>query len=235
MERQPLEVIRAQARRLVSTLFETEQEVRFEAEPAELGQRVRLETPRAVYEELHLPLEGAFQLENMAVAVRASEVASMAGLEVSKEAVANGVSSTVWKARLERVAGRPDILIDSAHNPLGSRALASYLGENPCENRVLLFAVMEDKKHVEIMEPLLPYCRALVATRPPNRRAEAPELLAGSALERGLHAEAVEPTDRALGRARQLAGEEGEVVVAGSTFLAGEVKRLLEIEVSAGL
>jgi dihydrofolate synthase/folylpolyglutamate synthase len=225
---EPLEVVRAEAARRGSPLFETEKDVRIETEPAERGQQVRLETPRSVYESVQLPLEGAFQAENLAVAVRASEVASLVGIDVPHEAVLTGVPAVSWEARIERVEGRPGLLIDSAHNALGTAALGRYLAARPRGGRVLLFALMNDKDPDEVLAPLRPFFSALVATRPPNRRARSPVDLARTANVQGLHAEAVEVVEEAFARARELAGDEGEVVVAGSTFLAGEVKRVLE-------
>jgi dihydrofolate synthase/folylpolyglutamate synthase len=225
---EPLEVVRAEAARRGSPLFETEKEVRIEAEPAEKGQYVRLETPQALYESIHLPLEGAFQAENLAVAVRASEVASLVGIEIPQEAVLSGVPNTVWEARIERVEGRPGLLIDSAHNALGTAALGSHLADHHHGGRVLLFALMDDKAPSEVLAPLQRHFLAMVATRPPNRRARNPSDLVRVAEALGLQAEAVEPVEQALTRACELAGAEGEVVVAGSTYLAGEVKRLLE-------
>jgi dihydrofolate synthase/folylpolyglutamate synthase len=225
---EPLEVIRAEAAKRGSELFETEKEVRVEATPAARGQVVRLETPRTVYERIHLPLEGVFQAENLAVAVRAAEVASDIGLDVPRKAVIRGAATTVWEARLERVSGRPELLIDSVHNALGAAAMAGYLSGRPQRRRVLLFALMDDKDPAAVLTPLLPFFVSMVATRPPNRRARDPGVLVQAAGDQGLPAEAVEPVERALARAREMAGEGGEVVVAGSTFLAGEVKRILE-------
>ena len=233
LSREALEVVRAQAERQGSPLFETQKETRVEAETVHGNQKVRLVTPEAVYEELLLPLLGAHQVENLAVAVRAAEIASSVGLAVSREAVRSGVADTQWEARLEKVGGRPSLLIDSAHNPLGAAALARYLASQSNHRRVLLFALMDDKSIPGILEPLVPHVRAVVATRPPNRREKDPQSVVDWAIEKGLAAEAIEPTDRALARARELAGEDGEVVVAGSTFLAGEVKQILAEEVGS--
>jgi dihydrofolate synthase/folylpolyglutamate synthase len=224
----PLEVVRAEATRRGSPLFETEKEVRIETQLAEKGQQVRLETPRSVYESVHLPLEGVFQAENLAVAVRASEVASLVGIDVPHEAVLTGVPAVSWEARIERVEGRPGLLIDSAHNALGTAALGRYLAGRRKVGRILLFALMDDKDPDGVLAPLLPFVSAMVATRPPNRRARSAADLARAANAQGLQAEAVEVVEEALARARKLAGDEGEVVVAGSTYLAGEVKRLLQ-------
>lgn len=230
LEPKPLEVIRREAARRGARLFETEREVQYRVRPLETGQVVHLETPERVYEGLRLPLAGAHQVDNLAVAVRAAEVLSRMGIEVSSDAVRDGVASTKWPARLESFAGRPRLLVDSAHNPSGAAALARYLEAQPRRQRVLLFAVMEDKKSDRILAPLLPFFVAVVVTRPPNPRAMEPGLVAASLLERAVRTHAVEPTDKALARARRLAGAEGEVVVAGSIFLAGEVERILEEE-----
>jgi folylpolyglutamate synthase/dihydropteroate synthase len=89
---------------------------------------------------------------------------------------------------------------------------------------------MDDKSIPGFLEPLLPHIQAMVATRPSMRRAKDPQALVDWTVDCGLPTESIEPTERALARARELAGKEGEVVVAGSTFLAGEVKQILEEE-----
>lgn len=234
MEQKVLQVIRAEAERQGSPLIETERESRVSAETVDGKQKVRLETPEAVYDGLMLPLLGEHQVQNMVVAVRAAEIASSVGVTVTREAVRLGVSTTRWEARLERVSTRPTLLIDSAHNPLGASALARYLASQSSPRRVLLFALMDDKSVSGFLEPLLPHIQAMVATRPSIRRAKDPRAMVNWAIDCGLPAESIEPTERALARARELAGKEGEVVVAGSTFLAGEVKQILEEEVGSG-
>ncbi len=129
------------------------------------------------------------------------------------------------------MAGEPELLIDSAHNPLGAGALADYLQGQTQRNRVLLFGVMDDKKVDQMLGLLCPHVEHMVATRPPNPRALDPATLVALAKERGLEGEAEPSPNQALARARHLAGKRGEVVVAGSTFLAGEIKRLLLEEV----
>jgi dihydrofolate synthase/folylpolyglutamate synthase len=230
-----LEVIRAEAERQGSPLIETESEVevRVAAETVDGKQKVRLETPVAVYDALILPLLGEHQVENMVVAVRAAEIASSVGVTVTREAVQLGVAGTRWEARLEKISTQPTLLIDSAHNPLGASALARYLASQPSPRRVLLFALMDDKSIPGFLEPLLPHLQAMVATRPSIRRAKDPRALVNWAVDCGLTAESIESTERALARARELAGKKGEVVVAGSTFLAGEVKQILESEESS--
>src|SRR5262249_10208055 len=78
--------------------------------------QVELVTPQATYRGL-VPLPGAHQRANLAVAVRLLEAAREAGLEVDLSAVARGVARTRWPGRLQLLRGRPSLLLDGAHNP----------------------------------------------------------------------------------------------------------------------
>jgi dihydrofolate synthase/folylpolyglutamate synthase len=225
-----LSVIRAEAARQNAPLHRASEEVAVEACEAEGGQRVRLTTPAGVYRDVFLPLAGEHQLENLALAVRAAELLQPPGFPIPPAAIGAGVADTRWPARLERVRGEPALLIDAAHNPAGVEALVRYLEAHPRPGRVLLFAVMKDKKVEAMAERLFPCFERVVVSRPGNARAQDPRAVVEWAESRGFPAESVPEVGSGLERARRLAGPSGEVVVAGSIFLAGEVKALLERE-----
>ena len=227
---EPLAIIRAEADRQRAPLFEVPREVTAvakEARGGRSGQWVRLETPQSVYPELFLPLVGAHQVENLSLAVRIAELTSHLGFQVSKEAVSAGVAVTVWEGRLERIEGSPGLLIDVAHNPMGASALARYLEAHPHPNRVLLYGVLKDKKSTKMLELLRPHFQHLIATKLPSRRALDPENVSRHASRLGFSASAIDSPEQALANARHLAGVSGEVVIAGSIFLIGEVKRIV--------
>ena len=229
-DEESLAVIRSEAARQGSPLFEVQGEVRSRTKEVEEGQWVRLETPRAVYPEVFLPLAGAHQVENLALAVRLAELTSQLGFEITKEAVTAGVAATVWEGRLERIEGSPPLIIDAAHNPSAAAALGRYLEDHPHPNRVLVYGVMKDKRSSAMLDALLPQVQHLIVTRPPNPRAQDPKTVASAAARRGFPCEAVESPAQALSSARRRAGNKGEVVVTGSIFLVGEMKRLLSLE-----
>jgi dihydrofolate synthase / folylpolyglutamate synthase len=189
---------------------------------------VDLRTPQRVYRGLR-PLPGAHQRDNLLVAVRLLEEARKEGLPVDLDAVATAVARTRWPGRLERVPGDPPLLLDGAHNPAAARALARYLaGRRPF---VLLFAAMEDKDVAGLARALFPLASAVVLTRPRQSRAMDPRALAQRAGGLAAGASREPSVFRALARARRLARARGPgvpVVVAGSLFLVGEVKGILE-------
>jgi dihydrofolate synthase/folylpolyglutamate synthase len=219
LEPEALDVVRREAERRSALLVQALEGVEVRREP-DGGRRVRLVTPARDYGHLELPLEGDHQLENLALAVRAVECFTDS---VSVEEVARGVAATEWPGRLQRIEGKPALLLDAAHNVMATRALVDYLRTYPHPKRVLLFGVMKDKRVWEMLELLLPHVGHLIATRPEMSRSRDPEILARFASERGVPSEAVRSTKAALARAREIAGPEGEVLVAGSIFLLGEI------------
>jgi dihydrofolate synthase/folylpolyglutamate synthase len=219
--------VRREAEARHAKLVEALEGIVLEAEPSEGGYRVRLRTPARDYGTLALPLAGEHQLDNLALAVRTVEEFSR---EISVDAVASGVAATVWPGRLQRIEGRPPLLLDAAHNVMATEALARYLEAHPHGRRVLLFGVMKDKRVREMLDRLLPLASHFIGTRPEMSRARGPEQLARFAAERGVPAESHRSSAAALARAREVAGADGEVLVAGSIFLLGEILAVLDRE-----
>ena len=185
---------------------------------ASAGWTVRLAEP--------LALPGHHQRQNAALACALLEAAARRGLRIGPDAVARGLSSAVWPGRLERLSIEPLTLLDGAHNPHATRALAhalpGLLGGRPL---VLVVGLLADKDAAQTLAPLLPLARALHVCAPDSPRALAPEALAAAArtlapaLPIGVHARARE----ALAAARLDAGTSGAVVACGSLYLAGEL------------
>ncbi|MGH9388865.1 MAG: bifunctional folylpolyglutamate synthase/dihydrofolate synthase, partial [Vicinamibacteria bacterium] len=220
LEPEALEVVRREAKVKRSPLISALEGLEIRGEESSEGQRVWLKTPARDYGILDLPLAGEHQLDNLALAVRALECYSDS---LAVESVARGVAATEWPGRLQRIEGKPSFLLDAAHNVMATEALVRYLSCHPHPKRVLLFGVMKDKRVWEMLEQLLPLVSHFIATRPEMSRARDPEKLARFAKERGVPAEAGRSPPAALARAREVAGPDGEVLVAGSIFLLGEV------------
>jgi dihydrofolate synthase/folylpolyglutamate synthase len=228
LEPEALDVVRREAEVRRAPLVEALRGVELEAEESERGYRVRLRTPVEDYGVLELPLAGAHQLDNLALAIRTVEVYRRDDLEAKD--VARGVAATVWPGRLQRIEGSPPLLLDAAHNVMAVEALARYLEAHPHPKRVLLFGVMKDKRVREMLDRLVPLADHFIATRPAMSRSREPEQLARWARERGVASESERSAGAALARAREIAGPEGEVLVAGSIFLLGEIQAVLDEE-----
>jgi dihydrofolate synthase/folylpolyglutamate synthase len=222
-----LRAVRARARSTGARLVEASRGSHV-VEKGERGDRVDVHTLRRSYENLR-PLPGEHQRDNLLVAVRLLEEAETEGLAVNLDALPAAVSRTRWPGRLEWIAGHPPLLLDGAHNPAGARALAAHLrGSGPY---VLLFAAMNDKDVAGIARALFPRASDIVLTRPRLPRAMEPAEIARKVGRPAHRAHGERSVSRALRLARRLArarGPQTPVVVAGTLFLVGEVKGLLE-------
>ncbi len=186
---------------------------------------IRVRTPRGSYAHVH-PLAGAHQRINLVVAIRTLEALDAAGLSVDLPRAVAAMSLAVWPGRLERIAGPPPVLLDGAHNPAGAKALAAYLKETR-EPHILVFGAMRDKHFKEMGETLFPLARRVVATRVRMTRAATTKQLAEIGQITGQDV-IEEPSIRgALSKAASLARSGETVVVAGSLYLVGAVRRLL--------
>jgi len=193
-----------------------------------------LRTPTATYSGLR-PLPGAHQRDNLLVAVRLLEEARGAGVPVDLRKLTAAVARTRWPGRLERLAGDPPLVLDGAHNPAGARALAAHLRGGP--PFVLVFAAMADKDVRGLVRELFPLAATIVLTRPRIARAATVDDLRRRAGRLAARAHREPSVARALSLARRLARAQGAgttVVVAGSLYLVGAVKAILEREKRRG-
>jgi len=187
--------------------------------------RLTIETTTRAYGPLTLALAGRHQIGNAVVAVRLLEELDTLGLHVPAEAVARGLETVRWRARLEHVR-LPDgrtLLLDAAHNPAGAAALASYLREVWPEGVVLVFGAMADKDIDGMLAALMPAARDIIVTQVEGGRAAALDALAAAARSHFTRPSSV----RAIANPRHAidtalaAGP--AVCVAGSIFLLGGV------------
>jgi dihydrofolate synthase/folylpolyglutamate synthase len=191
--------------------------------------------------EVDSPLAGVHQQRNIAVAIAAAvELRNSHGFTITPAHIAEGIRQTRWPGRLERihVPGKTDVLMDVAHNPAGAwalRAALSSLEDASLRNsatsggkRVLVFGCMKDKAYEEMAQILFPLFDLVVATPVESPRSATAEDLLQAAAKTGVPATAARDGHEALETAWAQASPDGSVVVAGSVYLVGEVRPLLE-------
>ena len=177
---------------------------------------------------LDLALPGRHQRDNAAVAVAVLDELARQGVSVPDAAIRTGLTTVSWPARLERARYRGhDVLLDAAHNPAGTRALASYLQQIGWTRVALVFGAMRDKDARGMLGPLAPLCAHLVCTTVATPRAATAAEIAAAAREvmpAGVPVDALDDPAAALERA---AATGHAVVAAGSIFLIGPLRDIL--------
>jgi dihydrofolate synthase/folylpolyglutamate synthase len=174
---------------------------------------------------LDIPLLGYHQVENAATAYAALVTAHAQGLALKKEDIHNGFMQVEWPGRFEILRRDPPLVIDSAHNRDSAQklrmALIDYFPGFPV---ILVIGASEDKDLFGIFAELAPCIRQVIATQAAHPRATDPQLLVDFAHQFGRPAIAIPKIPEALEEALRRAGKEALVLVAGSIFLAAEVR-----------
>ena len=206
--------------------------------PAVGGQMLALQGLRGRYDEVFLPLYGAHQAQNAAVALAAVE--AFAGEATLDEELVRAAFAVVTSpARLEIVRRSPTIVLDAAHNPHGAEATAAALEDSFAFSPLIgVIGVMGDKDHEGLLAAFEPHLAHLVCTQNSTDRAmPAHELAAAARAVFGDDRVSVAPRlSDALDQAAALAeaGEafgdplgSGAVLVTGSVVTAGEARTML--------
>jgi dihydrofolate synthase/folylpolyglutamate synthase len=150
------------------------------------GQMVTLQGLGAEYDEVFLPLHGAHQAQNAAIALAAVEAFLGAGTAraLDPEIVRAGFAGVSSPGRLERVRSAPTILLDAAHNAAGMAATVTALEtEFDFRRLVAVVAILADKDAAAMLHALEPVVDHVVLTRNSSPRALSPEALAAVADE----------------------------------------------------
>lgn len=177
------------------------------------------------WSDVRIPLPGAHQLTNAMTVLAMVEELRRQGWNIPDEAVYAGIAGTRWPARLEW-CGR--VLIDGAHNPQGIAALRDYVQTYLLkEKRVLLTGVLEDKLQPEMLGMLASLGKQIVTVTPDNPRAMQAAELAQRLNAVGGCAQAADSLESGLAKARELAGETGIIIAAGSLYFAGGLRTVL--------
>ena len=177
---------------------------------------------------------GRFQQDNARTAVTAIAALRRQGFAVSDGAIAAGLESARLPGRLEAMpAGDgPRVWIDGAHNADKISAVAreaGALGEDG-SLPVVVFGLLGAKDATAIVARLIPAAAAIVTTQPAvlGKTAVPAEVLVEKVRAAGFRGIVQSDPDplSALAIAERLAAERGsEVLVTGSLYLAGEIRR----------
>jgi dihydrofolate synthase/folylpolyglutamate synthase len=131
------------------------------------GQLLTLQGLSGVYEDIFLPLFGAHQSRNAAVALAATEAFIGGGaLALDADAVREGFADVTSPGRLEIVRRGPTVIVDAAHNPAGAAALADALSEAFAFTHLIgVVAVLADKDAIGILRALEPVLDQIVVSQ----------------------------------------------------------------------
>ncbi|HMK62644.1 MAG TPA: cyanophycin synthetase, partial [Acidimicrobiales bacterium] len=198
------------------------------------GRLVSLRTPTASYDELYLPLHGAHQGENAALAVACAE--AFFGTALAEDTVAAALASVRVPGRFEVVGRSPLVVLDGAHNVAGAHALAATLAEmHPQGGIVSVIGMLRGRDPSAVFQALSAGgVSAVVTCTAPSPRAIPAVELAEAARAVGLEAQSTDAVPDAVTLALGRASVDDMVVVTGSLYVVAEARSRLVTAGGAG-
>ncbi len=202
----------------------------FRAEPR-LGGRWRYSDTQGDLDLAPLPLLAPCQLYNAACAIAALRTL----LPLSPEQITQGLEQTRVGGRMQLLAGKPEVLLDVAHNPQAVQPLARWLALNrPAGATHAVFAALSDKDLPGLVAPLMGVVDSWHLAGLPEVGSRAHPIgviwpkVAGL-LSRSLH-DRHERVAGALDTARAQAGPGDRIVVYGSFHTVAEALAHLGVD-----
>ncbi|MCX6600863.1 MAG: Mur ligase family protein [bacterium] len=170
-------------------------------------------------EGLTLSALGRHQRDNAAAAVCA---ARHLFAKLTAEEIRARLALCIIPGRQQILAGRPEVLVDVAHNPISFRALAETLRERFAGRRILaVVGMMKDKDARASLSAIRPFVSELLAVESNSPRARPAQEICEEAEALGMNARCVLVRDEAFA-ALHSAGDHDLGLVTGSFYLVGD-------------
>ncbi|MFZ2300979.1 MAG: folylpolyglutamate synthase/dihydrofolate synthase family protein [Gallionella sp.] len=169
-------------------------------------------------------LRGAFQLSNASAALAALD-ALKEKLPVSMEAVRRGLVEVQLAGRFQIVPGRPQLILDVAHNPHAACSLAQNLASLPlCPHTFAVFAMLRDKDMAGVAAELDLYIDTWLVAGIDAPRGATADALAQVLQQCGVRGkiQTFHNVGEALRYAYKAAGENDRIAAFGSFYTVAE-------------
>lgn len=195
------------------------------------GRYVSCRVGATAYDDLFLPLHGAHQAENAALAVAA--VASfLPATTLDREVIAEGLARSEVPGRLESMRmGQRSVILDVAHNPDGMSALVSSLIEAfAFEQVIFVVGVLADKDLEGMLREIARVPCKVIATEAASVRSHPTSEIRRIADGLGLECHAIADVVEAVSYASENQDETQIVCVTGSHYVVGEARSRLRAQ-----
>ncbi len=192
------------------------------------GRLLDIRTPTTIYTDVYLPLNGAHQGSNAAVALVAVETFFASPL--AEEVVMEGFGEVTMPGRFEVLGHQPLVIVDGAHNAPGADMCAAVFFQDfdPDGRRILVVGTLRDP------DEMLAALRAdefdiVFACTAPSPRGVPAAAVADAARRLGCdNVYIFDSVEAACQRAMEYADGDDAILVTGSLYTAGAARPVLQ-------
>lgn len=184
------------------------------------------------YDSLTIHTTASYQAENASLALVAAK--TLLGEALTDEGIRQGLLHAFWPARMEEIL--PRVFLDGAHNEDGIEAFlhaVASAADNADEGsgrRFLLFGVVADKQYERMIGQITAsglFSHIAVTVLSSDRSASIDKLRAAWQQYENTSCSFYESAQEAFLKMRSLQGEEDTLYIAGSLYLAGQIKTIV--------
>lgn len=189
------------------------------------GSLLSVQVLNQLFANLHVGLLGRYQIDNAILVLYIIQVLRARGWLVSDDAIRAALAKAFIPGRLEIVQQEPLVVLDGAHNPAKSKALATSL-KKIFRNRkaIFVFAMKKGKDLPDSVKPLLPLAEKFIITRFSAKKSRSTAEVARYIKSCGVPTVTRLDPSAALALAqRQVKGDQ-YVCVTGSLYLVGKIR-----------
>ncbi len=181
------------------------------------------------YNNLEISLLGKHQVTNAVTAIAVAEKLRLFGFKVPKNAIKTGLSSTIWRGRLQVLRKNPLLICDGAHNPSSARVLKRTISEIEYDKLIFVIGILKEKNYRSILRILLSEDATAIFTniKSTNRTLRS-EILAQEAQKFTSNVIVKKDISSSLKCAFQKAGKNDLICVTGSLYLVGELLEVIK-------
>ena len=193
------------------------------------GRSLDIRTPTTIYSDVFLPLHGAHQGDNAALALAAVETFFAAPL--AEDVVHEGFANVVMPGRFEVMGVQPLTIIDGAHNPPGADSCAEvFFGDfHPEGRRLLVVGTLRDPAEMLAALRADEFDVVHACTAPSPRGVPGADV-ARAARQLGCEEVYVhDSVNAACAAALRYADADDAILAAGSIYVAGEARPAFRI------
>ena len=123
-----------------------------------------------VYKSLEIPLAGAVQPENAALAVEIVEALDKKGFSVAKKQLRQGLLQAKWPYRFEILSKKPYFILDGAHNEDAAKRLAEGIRLYFTNRKIVyIIGMLKDKEYGKVIAQTYAYAEQIITVTPPGQ------------------------------------------------------------------
>ena len=177
------------------------------------------------HNDIKIELLGMYQIINATNVLKCVDILREKGVQISEEAVIEGMAQARWAARFEKISLDPLFIFDGGHNPQGVdsciEGIKHYFGD---KRLLVVTGVMADKDYPYIARRIGEIAEAVYCITPKNPRALDSLEYAKEFSTLGIEAQGTKNVQEAVFSAMERAKKEKRSIVAlGSLYMYSEI------------